>query len=469
MENAAQPQKQGGGGMLGRLIFLVFLAVILGGFWYFTKIDNANVSENEKNGGIGAEVVHVEGAVEYKTANGEWKRVERGTSLKEGDSVEIVGAGRAIVSLDDGSAIRLNDGSSITLTLLSPDQYIITNEKGEVYARVAKMDRVFEVKAGDIVYQSVGTAYKTINKDEKQGVEVYENKVKIKGISEEEILVEEGNKYFVVNSEDKTIEKTFVKITEKDVVEDEFVKWNQEEDEKMEADGSENKEEVVEETEKVEEAKEEETVPEPNTATIQASGISLSVKSVDTGVKLSWSISGITAPNGFKLVKSTSINPVYPGSSYIYLSDPSVRSYTWSLKDGQTYYFRVCRYIDGKCTLYSNNAKATAPLVVKEQTVSEKETETSSVTSIVLSYAGENSVTWKTTGYSASGFKIVWSKNANPTYPTRDGDQYIYLSAPSAAATTLKAFSGEGLYYVRVCEYLGGKCGLYSNQIEVNL
>ena len=90
------------------------------------------------------------------------------------------------------------------------------------------------------------------------------------------------------------------------------------------------------------------------------------------------------------------------------------------------------------------------------------------VSKILLSGNG-NSVSWKTEGYSKGGFKIVWSKNVAPTYPTRDGDKYTYLSDPSASSTKLEAFNGEGTYYVRVCEYLGGSCGVYSNEITLNL
>ena len=87
---------------------------------------------------------------------------------------------------------------------------------------------------------------------------------------------------------------------------------------------------------------------------------------------------------------------------------------------------------------------------------------------ITLSGSGV-SVTWSSVGLIKNGFKIVWSKNSNPTYPTREGDKYIYLSEPTAKSTTLDAFSGSGTYYVRVCEYLGGSCGVYSNQIQVSL
>lgn len=93
---------------------------------------------------------------------------------------------------------------------------------------------------------------------------------------------------------------------------------------------------------------------------------------------------------------------------------------------------------------------------------------TGMVTSISLVTSG-NMVKWSTAGYSKNGFKVVYSKNPNPTYPTRDGDKYIYLAEPGAYKTTLEAFNGSGTYYVRACEYLGGSCGVYSNEVSVSL
>ncbi len=93
---------------------------------------------------------------------------------------------------------------------------------------------------------------------------------------------------------------------------------------------------------------------------------------------------------------------------------------------------------------------------------------TSTLESITLKTDG-NSISWETEGYSPKGFKVTWSKNENPTYPTREGDKYHYHASPDKNTDTLTCFNGEGTYYVRVCEYLGGKCGKYSNQIEIYL
>lgn len=116
-----------------------------------------------------------------------------------------------------------------------------------------------------------------------------------------------------------------------------------------------------------------------------------------------------------------------------------------------------------KTAVVNNNKKETVS--VESQIKQEIK---SAVSKIALSGSGK-SVSWKTDGYSKDGFKIVWSKNINPTYPTRDGDKYIYLSDPNSTSTNLEAFNGEGTYNIRVCEYLGGKCGAYSNEISLSL
>lgn len=96
----------------------------------------------------------------------------------------------------------------------------------------------------------------------------------------------------------------------------------------------------------------------------------------------------------------------------------------------------------------------------------------SSVKSISLSTVGNGAVNWIVDGTSPSGFKVVWSKNENPVYPCREGDRYHYYSDQNTRSDKFNnndAFDGSGTYYVRVCEYHNGVCGIYSNQISVEL
>jgi hypothetical protein len=92
----------------------------------------------------------------------------------------------------------------------------------------------------------------------------------------------------------------------------------------------------------------------------------------------------------------------------------------------------------------------------------------SSVISIKLT-ADQEDISWETIGYPPQGFKIIWSKNPNPTYPLRENDKYHYYSDPSENNDEIEAFDGPGTYYVRVCEYSEGKCRIYSNEIAISL
>ncbi len=183
------------------------------------------------------------------------------------------------------------------------------------------------------------------------------------------------------------------------------------------------------------------------------------------GEKVEWETEG-HSPKGFKLIWSKNENPAYPtraGDKYAYYSSPE-RKYHKGLKafDGSgTYYVRVCEYLGGKCGVYSNQ------LAVALGSEGESENK-SGVESIEL--AGEkDKVEWDVNGYSPNGFKVVWSKSENPTYPTREGDRYHYFSNPERDSDTVTPFDGSGTYYARVCEYIGGGCGVYSNQVTLNL
>ncbi len=202
---------------------------------------------------------------------------------------------------------------------------------------------------------------------------------------------------------------------------------------------------------------------ESNTAESSVTSITLS----STGEKdIAWTVNGYSS-KGFKVVWSKDPYPTYPlgeNDKYHYYSDPNKRADTLETFDGEgVYYARVCEYLGGKCGVYSNQIKVDLTDQSSEATT-EKE-----VKSIKLYSEGEKKISWKVDGYSEKGFKVVWSKDSYPTYPLGENDKYHYYSDPNKRADTLETFDGEGVYYARVCEYLGGKCGVYSNQIKVDL
>jgi putative peptidoglycan binding protein len=108
------------------------------------------------------------------------------------------------------------------------------------------------------------------------------------------------------------------------------------------------------------------------------------------------------------------------------------------------------------------------PAYEKKETEKKPELQTS-VKSIWLAVGEGGRVHWKVDGHSSMGFKVVWSKTAGPAYPNRDVDRYQYFESSAANQAQLEAFDGAGTYYVRVCQYLGGSCGTYSNEVKVQL
>lgn len=228
------------------------------------------------------------------------------------------------------------------------------------------------------------------------------------------------------------------------------------------------KEETKNESAKKEETKIETTKTETPTVKETTPTKSLTLTYLGNG-KFSWKKVG-TFSEGYKLVWSKNSNPTYPtreGDKYAFYSTPDTSvGYVTAFSGEGKYYVRVCEYLGGKCGVYSN--QITITLLGDKEEVGEKEV-SQTVTSIALTSLGEGNISWKVNGYSKNGFKVVWSQNSGPTYPTRDGDQYHYYSESNKTSDKITNFSGEGKYYVRVCEYLGGKCGVYSNQVEVNL
>lgn len=107
------------------------------------------------------------------------------------------------------------------------------------------------------------------------------------------------------------------------------------------------------------------------------------------------------------------------------------------------------------------------PSYEKKETEKKSEQQASSVKSIWLAVGEAGRVHWKVDGHSSMGFKVVWSKTAGPTYPNREVDRYQFLDSPSANQAQLEAFDGSGTYYVRICQYLGGSCGTYSNEVKI--
>ena len=196
------------------------------------------------------------------------------------------------------------------------------------------------------------------------------------------------------------------------------------------------------------------------TSYTESKTITLTATSAENTAQFNWKVN-FTSPSGFKIVKSTTANPVYPGNDYQYIADANARSYNWTdLIPGQTLHFRVCEYTNSKCGVYSNDVS----LTISGQTSADNSNGTITLTGSYDSATHKVNLNW-TLGslISELGFKIVKSNQPYPVYP---GNDYHYLADPSSRTDNWPDLTAD-TYHFRVCEYLGGSCGIYSNDLTI--
>lgn len=395
---------------------------------------------------MGAETIVADGGAEYSTDGKTWSALKPAQKLDEGHKVKTAADGRVVINLDDGSAVRVNNSSSITLTSLAGNKIQITNDSGEVYTRVVASDRTFSVQVGKESYVALGTAYKTINRDTTKGVEVYHSQVSVKTAAQK---VGEGKRFFQAHAT-ADIDQKITDIPLDQLQKDAFLQWNLEQDKKSQ--DFKDKLGYLGTLEKTPAP-----APEAPPAPIKpgaTAGINLTGSAYDKGVKLSWTVTGLSVGKGFKIVKGLTANPTYGKDDGAFV-DAASRSYSWSIKDGKTYNFRICIYNGDTCTSYSNNIKVTAPYVAP----------TPPSGNLNLQPVSGTTVSWTLSGSAPEGLKLVWSTTPGPTYP---GSSVKFYDGASNAYATFTGDAGS-TYYLRVCMYYDGGCVNYSNEITVVL
>jgi hypothetical protein len=193
--------------------------------------------------------------------------------------------------------------------------------------------------------------------------------------------------------------------------------------------------------------------------TAPADGITIKkVEEISTGqAKVTWAVTGIF-PKGFKVVWSDSTStPTYPGDSAVFAGSDA-RTATITGNPGTKYYIRVCKYNGSGCDFYSGKYTFTfsgAPESTEAVSIA--------ITGMSDKVIGAAYIEWSAAGSFPSGFKIAWSSsNPNPVYPPDAGGLWTYISDGGARSAVVEGTPGT-TYYFRVCQYLGGSCGVYSD------
>lgn len=416
------------------VIIFFSLSVALGYFLFGSKSDGTTATEEHS---LEALVSYSEGTVEYRNEGEGWYEVNSNDiMLDQGSQVRVLGEGKAVINFEDGSLIRLASDTQVRLNTLEEDHIQILNENGETYSRVIPDEgRIYEVVNEDSTYTALGTAFKTINTEDKQGVEVYHSKVTVEGVNTDgELLVEQGNKYYIVDLDHPEVEGKVTEISIEDVKGDEFTVWNKAEDETY-AEFKESMGVLFD----IEPPALKLSAPANETKTLESS--ILVTGGVESGSKV--------LINGIEVATTE-----------------GAFSHEVALNEG-------ANSIKVEAVDEAGNKTVITKVVIKETPPppTPKVTNPPVYTGISLygtAVDGGVSLNWNVSGVDTSnGFKIVWNKTGNPVFGV-DNAKYISDGSTRSMTVPIDAKSGKTLYF-KVCRYVpdGHTCDNYSNQIAI--
>lgn len=184
---------------------------------------------------------------------------------------------------------------------------------------------------------------------------------------------------------------------------------------------------------------------------------------------ISWTLHA-GAPDGLQVVWSRDEGPEYPereGDHSLYVTEDKTSASIEAFDGDGTYFVRVC-ILDGEdCGIYSKEIQATFGAGTEPR--EGLPVNPLNQPKISLFSTGGLSVKWTINGIAEHGVELVWSKTSGPTFPARAGDRTQLYNKQTSSTGGITAFDGDGIYYVRVCEYVGNGCRAYSNQIEIRV
>ena len=394
---------------------------------------------------LSATLAQSEGTVEiYKTddtGNQAWVRVDNLSSLKQGDSLRTKTGAKALVTIEDGSVIRLNENTEITLTSLKSTLVIVTQTTGETYHRVdINPTRQYLVITGDVEIKALGTIFnvKTISPEETE-VKVIKNSVEVVSADQSQLTqAASGEKVTAVSAETgNTQVKSIIRGEEFDTPWFAYL--------------------VTEELKDVTDL-----------------GIFTSEKA--PALEITQPTNGLTTTDSTVSIKgATSLNATVKVNDVVVAINGGVFEKVVDLVVGSNQFTVKAYAPSGAKTVVSLTVNRTNPGPIPTGTPTPTPIRDFTITSVSSPKAGQATVNWKFEGYDlGKGFKVTFSKNSNPEYPTRDSD-FATLVDNSARTVT---FEGAGLteggtFHVRVCRYIeittGSYCDLYTADTTVSV
>lgn len=348
------------------LIGVGLVVIVLAGaliWWFMSRSDGTNDSQPSNSASTTIEqppmevtASLIEGSAEYMRGESEWQELAVDTKLQPGDSVRTAINGRVVLDVADGSVIRLDIGTTIKLVSLAPDDVRVEQVNGAVYSRVKSSERAYVVSlGGDTDVKSTGTAFVTYVSEIENGVRVFEGAVRIDDLVQPEIG--EG-KQVAWTTADAVSEVEAVDINIQSLIDDKFINWNVNLDEKHAV--FKNSLGILPQIKQRAEALEKERIAAEEAATKVTRG-AMALSASETS--LNWSYTG-KALYGYRLVYSeTNTEPVFGTDKSLEFNDKTTTANLTKDNVGVgKFNVRVCAFTDEDsepCVDYS------APVVVE--------------------------------------------------------------------------------------------------------
>ncbi|NPV59099.1 MAG: hypothetical protein HPY75_05485 [Actinobacteria bacterium] len=407
------------------------------------------------------------GEMVIRDAEGVERIAQNGETLAEGETVLAAKEARGWIKFESGSFMRLL-GEGEVAVVEGDDGVVVEVREGRTYHRVAE-GVPYTARYADISVTALGTAFALEVEDGKARVLSIHSSVEVEA-GEDVSRLEEGDALAFGEGADGLI----YDLT-REHLDDEWFRWNKSLDEELglpvgilrildEADREAEEEPPAQETAPQPPAPEPpptpqpapQPTPQPAPQPPAQKSLALSASAREGAVDFTWTLSGYSGFQGFKLCRSeNNPAPAYPGDWWKYIDGADTRSATdTSVEGGHTYYYRLAVYNQGEVLGYSNAVKVTVPGQSQELSIS--------LTATVE--AGKVRLSWSVSGAgSYDGFKVCRSEtNTNPSYP---GDTCTFVDAGSRSYADTSVSPGH-TYYYRVGIYKGGSILVYSNAVK---
>lgn len=415
-----------------------------------------------------------QGEMAIRDMQGEERPARDGESLEEGDVIVAAADALGVVEFGSGCILRLHGEAEIGL-IPGEDEVIAEVYDGETYHRVVD-GTPYVVRSGDVTATAMGTAFAfDVEKTGGKIVSVHSSvQVEVDGAPSLDASprLEEGDVFLYGEGREAQVLDV-----SREELDNAWMKWNRDLDERLglplgvfsmleeivaeeQATQPEQPETPLPAEEGPEQPVPQPPAPQPPTPQPPAEeSVVLSASARDGAVDFSWTLTGYTGFQGFKLCRSeTNPAPSYPGDWWKYIDGENTRSATdSSVEAGRTYYYRLAVYNNGTVLGYSNAVQVTVPGQPQEPSIS--------LSGVVE--GGKVKLSWSVSGAGTyDGFKVCRSEtNPNPGYP---GDTCTFVAFGQNYYTDTSVVSGK-TYYYRVGIYKGGAIVKYSNSVKLTI